>query len=325
MIQMTVGDLLQAKTGVLELSLVSGGEGLPRRITQYRLQKTGLALTGLYHNVHAGRIQVLGNNELEYLATLPHERQVEALMGVARHDVPCYILTRGLEAPASLLEVSTALGLSVLRSNLLSSTFVIRLDKFLETNLAASTTVHGVLVDVHGVGVLLIGKSGVGKSECALDLLLKGHRLIADDIVQIKKSYPDKIWGACSPVVRHHMEVRGLGIIDVTDLFGVNSVRDSAVIDLVLELVAWSDGVEYDRLGLENKTYRILEEEIPLLSLPVSQGRNIAAIVEVAARNHILRAQGIDSAIRFQEKLDTRLIRDRLSAPGTQEQTPKKL
>jgi HPr kinase/phosphorylase len=313
MIQMTVADLLQAQKGGLELSLVAGGKGLSRRITNYRIQKSGLTLTGLFDNVHSGRIQILGNNEIKYLATLVPDQQKIMLEGVAKREVPCFIITRGLEAPDSLIDVCERLDVPLLRSFVLSSTFIIRIDKYLENNLASSTTVHGVLVDVHGVGVLLIGKSGVGKSECALDLLIKGHRLIADDIVQVKKAYPNTIWGACSPVVRHHMEVRGLGIINVADLFGVNSVRDSSVIDLVLELVEWHGGVEYDRLGLEHKTYRILEEEIPLLTLPVSQGRNLASIVEVAARNHILREQGIDSALRFQEKLDASLIRERLS------------
>lgn len=312
MLQLTVGDLLKKSQFELDLELLSDDSGLSNRITKYRIQKSGLTLTGLYHNIHEGRIQIFGQNENDFFRTLDKDRQKIVIEGIIKQDVPCFIITRGIEAPESMIEVANEHSITVLGTPLVSSTFIINLTNYLETNLTASSSVHGVLIDVLGVGILITGKSGVGKSECALELLLKGHRLVADDIVEVKKSYPSTIWGACSPVTKHHMEIRGLGIINVAELFGVNAVRERERVDLVIELVSWDGNVEYDRLGLERKTYRILDVEIPLMTIPVSQGRNMAAIIEVAARNHILRERGIDSALSFREKLDARLIRERL-------------
>ncbi len=312
MILLTVGDLLEIKDQPMGLKLLAGDAGLGRRISQYRIQKSGLTLTGLYENVHEGRIQLLGQNEMDYLDSLPALRQKEVLKGVAGKGVPCFIVTRGLKPPAALLELAEEEGIPVLQSDEISSAFIIQLHHFLEFNLAASTTVHGVFMDVLGVGVLIIGISGVGKSECALELLLKGHKLVADDVVQVRRAHANVLWGSCSPVVQHHMEVRGLGILNVAALFGVTAVRERKRIEVVLELVEWDGSVEYDRLGLEHKTYTILDIEVPLLTVPVSQGRNTAAIVEVAARNFLLQEKGIDTALSFQKKINADLIRKRL-------------
>lgn len=312
MIQLTVSDLIEDGEAGLELKLLCGSDGISKLIANYRIQKSGLALTGLYNNIHSGRIQILGQNEIDFLRTLSFERQQEVLEGVAERDVPCFVITRGISIPPALSVLSEKTGISILGTGLKSSTFIININRYLEPNLAASTTVHGVLLDVLGVGVLITGKSGIGKSECALELLLKGHRLVADDIVEVKKSYPSTVWGSCSPVTKNHMEIRGLGIINVADLFGVIAVRERKKIQLVLDLVGWAGNVEYDRLGLERKTYRILDVELPLMSIPVSQGRNLAAIVEVAARNYVLQEKGIHSALSFRKRLDARLIRERI-------------
>ena len=314
MIQLTVGDLLESRDYGLNLRLLAGKNGLHRRITQYRIQKSGLTLTGLYQNIHDGRIQILGQNEISYLRSLPYERQKEVLRSVAEHNIPAFIVTRGLPAGRPLLEIGDEMDLPILSTAEISSTFVVMLNSYLEINLASATSIHGVLMDVLGVGVLLLGQSGVGKSECALELLLKGHRLVADDIVEVKKQYPSAILGSCSSVIQHHMEIRGLGILNIEDLFGVTAVRDQKRIHLVLELVEWRGDIEYDRLGLEHKTYAILGVELPLITIPVSQGRNTATIVEVAARNFLLQEKGIDSALSFQEKLDATRIREKLSA-----------
>jgi len=312
MIQLTAGDLLKETQIALDVKLLSDDSGLNNRITKYRIQKSGLVLTGLYHNIHHGRIQIFGQNEFDFFSTLDKARQKVVIEGIISQNIPCFVFSRNIIPPDTVIEVANKHSIPVFGTSQVSSTFIINVTNFLETNLTASTSLHGVLIDVLSAGVLITGKSGVGKSECALELILKGHRLVADDIVEVKKSYPSTIWGSCSPVTKHHMEIRGLGIINVAELFGVNAVRERKKIDLVIELVNWDGNVEYDRLGLERKTYSIMEVEIPLMTIPVSQGRNMAAIIEVAARNHILRERGIDSALSFREKLDARLIRERL-------------
>jgi len=174
----------------------------------------------------------------------------------------------------------------------------------LEDVLTAQTSMHGVLLDVFGVGILLLGKSGIGKSEIALDLVMRGHRLVADDIVDVRRRTADSVVGAGSDIIKHHMEIRGLGIINIKDLFGVAAIRDRKKIEIVLELVEWDPSVEYDRLGIEDRKFRILDVEIPMLIVPVRPGRNMTTIVEVAARNHLLKEQGHHSAREFQDKLN---------------------
>jgi HPr kinase/phosphorylase len=175
---------------------------------------------------------------------------------------------------------------------------------YLEDALTAQTSMHGVLLDVFGVGILLLGKSGIGKSEIALDLVMRGHRLVADDIVDVKRKSPEAVFGAGSEIIKHHMEIRGLGIINIKDLFGVAAIRERKKIEIVMELVEWDPQVEYDRLGVEDRKYRILDVEVPMLVVPVRPGRNMTTIIEVAARNHLLKQQGHHSAREFQERLN---------------------
>ncbi|HET6436449.1 MAG TPA: HPr(Ser) kinase/phosphatase, partial [Anaeromyxobacter sp.] len=195
-------------------------------------------------------------------------------------------------------------GVPLLRTTHLSSTFIEAVQTCLEDVLTAQTSMHGVLLDVFGVGILLLGKSGIGKSEIALDLVMRGHRLVADDIVDVRRRTPDSVVGAGSEIIKHHMEIRGLGIINIKDLFGVAAIRDRKKIEIVLELVEWDPGVEYDRLGVEDRKFRILDVEIPMLIVPVRPGRNMTTIVEVAARNHLLKLQGHHSAREFQDRLN---------------------
>ncbi len=195
-------------------------------------------------------------------------------------------------------------GIPVFRSSHLSSTFIENVQGFLEDQLTASTSMHGVLLDVLGVGILLLGKSGIGKSEIALDLVMRGHRLVADDIVEVKRRTQDAVVGAGSEIIKHHMEIRGLGIINIKDLFGVAAIRERKKIEIVLELCEWDPDVEYDRLGVDDRKFRILDVEIPMLVVPVRPGRNMTTIIEVAARNHLLKLQGHHSAREFQERLN---------------------
>ncbi|HYS44541.1 MAG TPA: HPr(Ser) kinase/phosphatase, partial [Geobacteraceae bacterium] len=198
-------------------------------------------------------------------------------------------------------------GIPLLVTPLQSSTFISLITKFLEERLLPTTHVHGVLVDVLGVGVLLLGKSGIGKSECALDLVIRGHRLVADDIIYIKKKMPAALVGQAGETIQHHMEIRGLGIINIKDLYGVSSIREKKIIDLVLELIEWDPVQEYDRLGIDDQVHTILGVDLHHLKIPVRPGRNLTSIIEVAARNFLLKGMGYHSAREFHEKLLSRL------------------
>ncbi len=299
-----VGALLDDKKFDLRLALLAGKQGLSRRISSARIQKPGLALAGFVEYLHKERLQVFGNTEMSYLATLPRERKVEVLKAFFAQEVAALVLTKGLEAPAEMVAAAEEAGVPLLRTVHLSSVFIQNIQNYLEDVLTASTSMHGVLLDVFGVGILLLGKSGIGKSEIALDLVMRGHRLVADDIVDVKRKNPESVYGMGSEIIRHHMEVRGLGIINIKDLFGVAAIRDRKKIEIVLELCEWDPNVEYDRLGVEERKFRILDVEIPMLVVPVRPGRNMTTIVEVAARNHLLKLQGHHSAKEFQERLN---------------------
>ena len=299
-----VGALLEDRKFDLRLTLVAGKRGLTRKIASSRIQKPGLALAGYTEYLHKERLQIFGNTEMSYLRTLSPERTEEVLGQFFRQEVACLVVTKGIEVPAVMARAGEAAGVPVLSTSHLSSTFIENVQNYLEDILAAATSMHGVLLDVFGVGILLLGKSGIGKSEIALDLVMRGHRLVADDIVDIKRRTPESVWGMGSEIIKHHMEVRGLGIINIKDLFGVASIRERKKIEIVLELVDWDPHVEYDRLGVEEKKFRSLDVEIPLLIVPVRPGRNLTTIVEVAARNHLLKLQGHHSAREFQERLN---------------------
>jgi HPr kinase/phosphorylase len=299
-----VGALLEDRKFDLRLTLVAGKRGLSRKIASDRIQKPGLALAGYTEYLHKERLQVFGNTEMSYLATLSPERAGEVLRAFFAREVACLVVTKSIEIPAVMAEAAEASGVPVLQTSHLSSEFIENVHNYLEDILAAQTSMHGVLLDVFGVGILLLGKSGIGKSEIALDLIMRGHRLVADDIVDIKRRTPESVHGTGSEIIKHHMEVRGLGIINIKDLFGVSAIRERKKIEIVLELVDWDPNVEYDRLGVEERKFRILDVEIPMLVVPVRPGRNMTTIVEVAARNHLLKLQGHHSAREFQERLN---------------------
>jgi len=299
-----VGALLDDKKFDLRLTLLAGRQGLSRRISASRIQKPGLVLAGFTEYLHKERVQVFGNTEMSYLATLPPERATGVIHDFFAQNVACLVVTKGLEVPPEMLAAADEAGVPLLRTTHLSSTFIEAVQTCLEDVLTAQTSMHGVLLDVFGVGILLLGKSGIGKSEIALDLVMRGHRLVADDIVDVRRRTADSVVGAGSEIIKHHMEIRGLGIINIKDLFGVASIRDRKKIEIVLELVEWDPSVEYDRLGVDDRKFRILDVEIPMLIVPVRPGRNMTTIVEVAARNHLLKLQGHHSAREFQDKLN---------------------
>ena len=297
-----VHSLLETESG-LALTAIGGKAGLFRKIAGSRIQKQGLALAGYVQHVHPERMQVLGLTEIAFFRNLDEEGRQRGASSLASVRPCCVVITRGLEVPTEILAACEEAGVPLLSTPLMSSVFISRLTRVLENRLAPGTTIHGVFVDVAGVGVLLLGKSGVGKSEAALDLVMRGHRLVADDVVEIRKRVPDLLIGSCSDILKHHMEVRGLGILSIKDLFGIAAVRDAKKIDLVIELSDWNADDEYDRLGIDELRYAILDVALPLLKIPVRPGRNIAAIIEVAARNQLLKQQGIHSARDFQDRL----------------------
>lgn len=298
----SVHSLLEPEAG-LALSVVAGRAGLSRKIGGVRIQKPGLALTGFTQHLHAERLQVLGLTEVAYLRSLDEAGRVKAAMSLATLRPCVVVVTRGLEIPPELAQAVEEHGVPLLSTPLMSSVFINRVTKYLEFRLAPSTTVHGVLIDVLGVGVLLLGKSGIGKSEAALDLVLRGHRLVADDVVEIRKRMPDILIGASSELIKHHMEIRGLGILNIKDLYGISAVRDTKKIELVIELTEWNEAEEYDRLGVEERRFAILDVAMPMLRVPIRPGRNIASLIEVAARNQLLKQQGKHSARDFQDRL----------------------
>jgi HPr kinase/phosphorylase len=306
-ISLAISDLLEDKEYGLDLSLIAGEAGLGHRLYSSRIQKPGLALTGYTEHLHPDRLQVLGNTEVSYLRQLSPDQVQSNIRRLCAFPISCFIVTKGLDPPAFLKEETERVGIPLLGSPLQSSTFISLITKFLEEKLLPTTHIHGVLVDVLGVGVLLLGKSGIGKSECALDLVIRGHRLVGDDIIHIKKKMPAALVGQAGETIQYHMEIRGLGIINIKDLFGVSSIREKKIIDMVLELVEWDPNHEYERLGIDDKVYTILGVDLPHLRIPVRPGRNLTSIIEVAARNFLLKGMGYHSAKEFHEKLLARL------------------
>jgi len=306
-ITLSIEDFLNDTEYGLELELIAGSAGVGHRVHSPRIQKPGLALTGYTEHLHPDRLQVLGNTEISYLQHIPEHQAVNNVAKLCQYPISCFIITKGINPPPYLKAEAEKAGIPLLVTPHQSSTFISLITKFLEERLLPTTHIHGVLVDVLGVGVLILGKSGIGKSECALDLVIRGHRLVADDIVSVKKKMPAALVGQAAETIQYHMEIRGLGIINIKNLFGVSSIREKKIIEMVIELVEWDSKQEYDRTGLDEEFYTILDIDIPYMKIPVRPGRNLTSIIEVAARNHLLKGMGYHSAKEFQEKLLARM------------------
>jgi len=306
-----VRELLEAAGSFLGLRLVAGAAGLGRTIAMPRIQQPGLALAGFLAQLHPDRVQVLGNSEVSFLATLDPERARAAVAAVAAADVSCFVVTNGTPPPAVLTEPAEAAGVPVLVSERRTADFIRTATAWLEERLAPEVDLHGDLVEMHGLGIAILGKSGIGKSEVALDLVWRGHRLVADDVVRVRRISPVVLRGRAVDLLRHHMEIRGLGVIDVEAMFGTLATLEERQIDLVVELIEWEGASDTDRLGLVEERYTLLDVELPLLRIPVRPGRSLALLVETAARNHLLRARGHHSALGFAERLDDEIARRR--------------
>jgi HPr kinase/phosphorylase len=313
----TVGALLRSRPEVygLPLELLAGGDGLERSITIPHIQKTGLALAGFHEYLKPGRVLIFGASEIRYLESLEADARARALRLALTVQFPCVVITGGFGAPIELVLECERAAVPLLKTPTATPTAIAKLSSILEDWLAERTVLHAVLMDILGLGVLIVGESGIGKSECALDLIVRGHRLVADDTVEVRRRQETILIGTCPDLTRHHMELRGLGLINVKDLFGIASTRSSKRVELVVQLERWEAGREYERLGLDDHFYEILGLRVPLIRMPVAPGRSVAILVEVAARNQLLRSRGHHAAREFAGRLDRTLRESTLPVP----------
>ena len=300
---LTVGDFIEKTKENLKIQLVAGEGGLDRAVAIADINRPGLALTGYLDFFAFDRIQVMGLTEINYMKQLEPADLIERLKRVLKYEIPCFIITRGLVPPDEFVEAAEEASVPILRSLLATTKVVSKIIVFLDNQFAPETNLHGVLVDVYGVGVIIMGRAGVGKSECALELVERGHRLVADDVIFVRRRGDRFLYGEGSSLLRHHMEIRGLGIFDVKNIFGVGAVRNTKRISLIVELEDWDSAKEYDRTGITEDSYTILEVKLPKITMPVRPGRNMAIIAEVAALNHRLVEMGYDSEKHLTEQL----------------------
>ncbi|EGK10615.1 HPr(Ser) kinase/phosphatase [Kroppenstedtia eburnea] len=290
-----------------DLEIPGGKAGLDRELITSDLYRPGLELAGFFTYYPAERLQMLGRTELTFIRGLSEAVRRQRLQFLCTDRTPCFCITRGEEIPPELVAAAEAKKIPVLRTSISTTRFGSKVTSYLEKRLAPTTTMHGVLVDIYGVGVLITGSSGIGKSETALELVKRGHRLVADDAVEIRQAEENDLVGHAPELIRYLLEIRGLGIINVMTLFGAGAVRDYKKISMVIRLEAWQENRQYDRLGLDEDRMRIMDTEIPLLTVPVRPGRNLAVIVEVAAMNFRLKRMGYHAARHFAETLNQSL------------------
>jgi HPr kinase/phosphorylase len=296
----TVSEFLAHAPPHLELRLLAGLEGIAtHQLTVARIQKLGLALAGFAHYIHPGRLQIVGQSEIWYLGQLEAERRREAIDNLALEKISCVLVTKGLEPPLELIEAAEAASLPLLSTPVISSVAIDNVTQCLQEMLAPLIMRHGVLIDIYGLGVLIEGASGIGKSECALDLIARGHRLVSDDVVEVRRIGAERLLGTAPELLREHLEIRGLGIINIRDLFGVSSISAAKNIDLSIMLERWDEASEVDRLGIDARAIDILGVNVPQVLIPVSPGRNLSTLVETAVRVQLLRVRGYNAARDF--------------------------
>lgn len=310
MAETSVEKLYESRKRDLELTLIAGGDrSLKRKISNPELHRPGLALSGFFERFPSERIQILGETEMAFVRTLSGDQLAAAVERIFSANIPLLIIAKGITPPPELAKAADQRQIPVFISRLTTTDLITRLGAYLDHMFAPSTNVHGTLVDVYGVGLLYTGKSGIGKSEVALDLVERGHRLVADDVVKVTRVAPDVLIGISSELLGHHMEIRGVGIIDVEELFGIRAIRLQKRIEVEVRLVFWSDTETYERLGVEEQTTTVLGVKIPILYVPISPGKNITVISEVIAMNHMLKVYGENSAVELSKKLAQRLSR----------------
>lgn len=301
---LSVRELLDDTALGLKVRLVAGAQGLGRVIAHPRIQKSGLSLVGHKKGLVPSRLQVLGETELSYAQSLSQEGQKRAAEALCSVEPCCILVTRGVDPPPAFCDEAERTKTPLVVCAERSSAVIAAVHALLDERLAPRSRIHGVLVDVFEVGVLLLGASGIGKSECALELVMRGHRLVADDVVECDYRPPGMVFGQAAALLRHHIEVRGLGVLNIKSLFGVTAIRERKRVDLVVKLEAWDPQADYDRVGLEDQHLEILAIPIRKVQLPVRPGRNMSSIIEIAARNELLRQAGHHPAREFVERLE---------------------
>ena len=297
------------------LEVLRGGRGYERRaIRTEDVNRPGLQLIGFFDYFDPTRIQVLGKVETTYLSGLTAEARRACFDSLLAQDIPAVVITREMEPFPECMEMAEKYDRTILRTQETTSSFMSALIAYLRSELSPRITRHGVLVEIYGEGILLLGESGVGKSETAIELVKRGHRLIADDAVEIKRASDKRLIGTAPELIRHYIELRGIGVIDVRRLFGMSAIKEASSIDLVVNLEQWKDGAMYDRLGLENLYSTILDVQVPALTVPVKPGRNLAVIIEVAAMNNRHKRMGYNAAQEFAKQLDAHFEQMMLSS-----------
>lgn len=294
-----IGDLLE----LFKLDLIAGKDGIHREIVKSDISRPAFEMTGYFEFYPAERLQLFGKTEMAYFLSLSVEEQQKRLKYLCTDITPGIVISRGMEIPEIMIETANRTSVPILRSPFKTTRVISRLTNFLEAKFAPTTAIHGVLVDINGVGVLIRGQSGIGKSETALELVKRGHRLVADDSVEIRQEDFDSLIGSSPPLIEHLLEIRGLGIIDVMSLFGAGAVINYKKISLVINLETWDQKTAYDRIGADVETMKIMDVDIPVATIPIRPGRNLAVIIEVAAMNYRLKRMGINPAEEFTNRL----------------------
>jgi HPr kinase/phosphorylase len=306
-VNISLRDLLGRRGDPLQLEVLTGEVGLDRPIPDTEVASPGLMLAGYTGRFLPRRLHVLGETEITYLGSLAADERRQRLETFFSYELPCVFVTKGQSLPGEMVDLARVKGVPLLRTRLKTAEFYRRIKPILEEAFAPRTTMHASLADVYGVGLLFIGKSGIGKSECVLDLVERGHRLVADDVVQIARRGSDILIGQGHELAGHHMEIRGIGLIDIPALFGVRSVRQQKRIEVVVQLEAWENAMEADRTGLQALETTILDVALPRVIVPLNPGKNLTVIAEVVAMMHLLRYSGVDVAAAFNERLIRRM------------------
>ncbi len=303
----TVGFLYEQVKERFNLRLLNENADMERKITEQNLHRPGLALAGFVELFSYKRVQVCGNTEIHYLRSLTKKQRTEALGRIFQFEIPCIIITNNNKPSKELLEMATKKKVPIFLTKFTTTKLAYLISDFLDDQFAPRFSIHGSFIDVYGVGILFVGKSGIGKSEVALDLLERGHRLVADDVVLFTKKGEGILIGSGTQLVKHFMEIRGIGLIDVKEMFGIRAIRYQKRLEVVVELEIWDKKSNYTRTGLENETISLLDVEIPYIKLPILPGKNITVISEVIALNYLLKHYGYDAAVEFKKRLQERL------------------
>lgn len=319
--QITIAQLYEQQRETLSLEVLTQGLEARVPITISDINRPGMALMGYPENFLFERIQIMGRTEIAYLGTLSPQGRAEALDRLFQFAMPGLIVTKGLQLPEGLLERANRHQVPLLRTPQDTTPFIHQLTAYLDWVFAPSVTVHASLVDVYGVGLLFTGRSGIGKSETALDLVERGHRLVADDVVRITRRHGDILIGACNEVLKHTMEIRGLGVIDVQAIFGIRAIRGQKRVEVEVHLTEWDSKADYERLGLDDMHAKYMDTEIPLVTVPILPGKNITVIAEVIALNHLVKVYGYHPARALNERLIESMRAKLLASPLVRDDT----